>query len=367
MHTAAIKRLAVGRQERFAATCSHDKSVLVWDLASGQLQRRIRLPAGLIDEGMAYAVALSPDGETIAVGGWTSKTGLDNFIYLYQRRSGKMRYTIAGLENVINHLAYSPDGRTLAATLAGQNGLRLFNTDDHQPIYADRDYGGSSYRASWMGNDALVTSSYDGLIRRYQRHVGDWRLADQADVGGDPYGLAVHPDGTRLAVGFSDEIKLALLDLPGLPPLEGPDTSIVSNGNVASVTWSRKGDRLWAGGRYSADGYYPLVGWPEGGGEPVRYPVTTNTVMDMHPLAGGDLVVASTNGLTRLSPQGEIRWQQLQPLADFRGQRGDTSIRVSHDGGQVAFGFKPGGGRTRLVGPRPDDPNDRSPAAAQKR
>ncbi len=86
-----------------------------------------------------------------------------------------------------------------------------------------------------------------------------------------------------------------------------------------------------------------MLGWRNAKGEPISFPITTNTVMDIRPLANDDLLVASGNGLTRISAQGEIRWQHLQPLADFRGQLGDKSIRLSHNGGRVAFGFKFGG------------------------
>ena len=43
----------------------------VWSLPDGQLQRILRLPIDYGKIGKAYAVAISPDGSTIAVGGWT--------------------------------------------------------------------------------------------------------------------------------------------------------------------------------------------------------------------------------------------------------------------------------------------------------
>ena len=58
----------------FAVTASDDKTVRVWSLADGALLRTIRLPAGPGNVGKAYAVAISPDGATIAAGGWTRWT-----------------------------------------------------------------------------------------------------------------------------------------------------------------------------------------------------------------------------------------------------------------------------------------------------
>jgi WD40 repeat protein len=71
MHTEAIVRIGVDREERYLVTGSLDKTVRVWDLQTGRLLRTLRPPVGEGNEGRIYAVAISPDGKTIACGGWT--------------------------------------------------------------------------------------------------------------------------------------------------------------------------------------------------------------------------------------------------------------------------------------------------------
>ena len=71
MHTAPIIRIDVDAAERFLVTASHDKTARVWDLANGQLLQILRPPLGMGNEGKLYAVAISPDGATVATGGWT--------------------------------------------------------------------------------------------------------------------------------------------------------------------------------------------------------------------------------------------------------------------------------------------------------
>jgi len=71
MHTAMIISVAVDAAGRVAVTGSDDKTVRVWSLADGKLKRTIRMPAGPDNIGKIYAVALNPDGDLVAAGGWT--------------------------------------------------------------------------------------------------------------------------------------------------------------------------------------------------------------------------------------------------------------------------------------------------------
>src|SRR3954447_24145655 len=84
MHAAPISCADVDRDGRYVVTGSDDKSVRVWSMADGRLLRTIRLPAGPGDLGKVYAVAISPDGALIAVGGWTTADSQEQ-IYLFDR------------------------------------------------------------------------------------------------------------------------------------------------------------------------------------------------------------------------------------------------------------------------------------------
>jgi WD40 repeat protein len=70
-HTAQIRSIATDQAGRWLVSASDDKTARVWDAADGRLLMTLRIPLGSGNEGRLFAVALSPDGQTVALGGWT--------------------------------------------------------------------------------------------------------------------------------------------------------------------------------------------------------------------------------------------------------------------------------------------------------
>src|SRR5262245_22454270 len=98
MHGTRITRATIDAAGKFVATGSNDKTVRVWDLATGRLRRIIRPPIGPTVEGQIYTVAMSPDGATLAAAGWTGfEWDRSNSIYLFDRATGRMLRRITGL------------------------------------------------------------------------------------------------------------------------------------------------------------------------------------------------------------------------------------------------------------------------------
>ena len=105
-HTAAIRRLAVDRAERWLVTASHDKTARVWNLQTGRLERILRPPIGEGEEGKLYAVAISPDGARIALGGFTGASGSYSYpFYLFDRSNGRLLGSSRGFADIANHLS----------------------------------------------------------------------------------------------------------------------------------------------------------------------------------------------------------------------------------------------------------------------
>ncbi|WP_447975442.1 caspase family protein [Nitrospira sp. Kam-Ns4a] len=341
-HTARIGRIGVDAANRVLVTGSDDKTARVWDLATGRLLQILRPPIGEGNEGKIYAVAISPDGRTVAAGGWTGYAwDGSHSVYLFDRATGRLLRRLAGLDNVVDHLVYSPDGARLVALIKG-SGIRVYQTSDYTLVGEDREYTSDSYGADvdWAGR--LVTSSWDGWIRLYDRTLR--LLAKRRAPGGTrPFGVRFSPDGTKVAVGFDDSPSVNVLSAADLTLLYAPDTSDVRSGDLSKVVWSADGRRLYAGGRYYVDDLNPIRVWTEGGrGRATDLLAAKDTIMDLQPLDDGGVVFGAADPAFGVFDARGRRTLVVPPaIADHRSNQ--AGFLVAQDGTAVQFSYDVGG------------------------
>jgi WD40 repeat protein len=255
---------------------------------------------------------------------------------------------IWGLLSSSNVLAFSVDGRYLAAGV-GRVGLRVFDRDQNwSEAFRDTTYGSHSYQsygAAFANDGRLVTSSFDGKIRLYDRNFK--LVAKQEALSGlQPLTLAFSPDGKELAVGYSDLSWVDLLDGHSLAPLPGPNIEGLDNGNLSRVAWSADGQTLFAGGSYQdPTGEFPVFAWDQAGrGARRAISVKSATKDDTNtfallPLPEGGLFVAKSGPyFTMLKADGDALWAIHPPGDDFRYQA--QTFSVSADGTVIDFGFE---------------------------
>lgn len=356
MHTAMIRRISVDAENRYLVTASQDKTVRVWDLKSGELIKTLRIPIGDGDEGRVYAVAISPDGRTIACGGWTGVEWDKSFsIYIFDRERGRLTKRITGLPDVTLHLTFSKDGRLLVATLGGGNGIRLYRTSDYNLIGEDSDYGAPSYGAdfSYHTEPLLVTTSFDGYIRLYETKGGLKLIRKvKGNSGNMPFSIRFSPlkgGDSRIAVGYYDSTGVNIYSGKNLKYLYSPDTTGVDNGNLINVSWSSDGMSLYGGGRYNKNGKNIIRRWSgEGKGRYKDIIASDNTIMHIVSLKatseggyGGIAFGAYDPAFGIITENDKVLYLKKGAIADYRGIL--DNFRISYDGSTVRFGYEYGG------------------------
>jgi WD40 repeat protein len=333
-HGAMINRIDTDAENRIAVTASDDKTVRVWSLPEGRPLRVLRLPIDQGSVGRAYAVAISPDGTTVAAGGYTAPEGRAENIFLFDRASGELKQRLGDLPNVVLHLAYSPDGRRLAASLSGKCGVRVFDAGkDYRPLPSDTQYGDASYSATFDRSGRLVTTSWDGLVRLYASDRYQTPIARFEGPGHQPFSAAFSPDGTHVAVGYYDDV--VVLSGTDLKERFKPNTAGVPNGGFNKVGWSEDGRFLYAGGVWGSDDVIQVRRWSDGGrGAFVDIPSAPNTIMQILGLRKtGGMLFASTDNFGLI--QADARAVSLQGLGviDLASRRGP--LRISENGETV--------------------------------
>lgn len=333
MHTAPIRTIGVDAANRWLATSSDDKTVRVWDLATGELARVLRPPIGAGDEGKIFAVAISRDGNTVACGGWT----YDLSVYLFDRSSGQLTRRITGLPAPVAYLTYSPDGRFLVLTV-GRVGIRVYRTSDYTEVARDEKYTDAIYYVDFTPDGRLVSVCNDGFVRLYNSMFQ--LVTYRQMVGARPSGVACSPDGARIAVGFQDSTRIFVFSSLDLSSLYEPNTATADNGSMGRLSFSIDGARLAAGGEFQKnDGTRCIRVWEQAGqGACYDFPAAANTIRDIRPLRDGGFVYGAGDpswGL--IDGRGVQRWHRKGDLADFRNQ--SEQFRISEDGGTIEFGF----------------------------
>jgi WD40 repeat protein len=336
-HSARILRIDTDAANKFVVTTSYDKTARVWSLPNGKLDRVLRLPIDYGNIGKAYSVAISPDGNTIAVGGWTGPVPHHN-IFLFDRASGAMKQRLGDLPDVINHLAYSTDGKRLAASLSNY-GIRVFDAvNSYRLLPSDAQYGGDSYSAMFDRAGRLVTSSQDGVIRLYgadQYAAPAFRFEWK---GHRPYTAAFSPDGSRVAVGASENHDVVVLSGSNLKELFKPDTTrIPKNDALDAVAWSEDGRFLYAGGSWNPNNVWQVRGWSDGGrGRYVDVPVASQIILELIALKSGSILVGGAKGVALLDPDAKVRQLQGFGALDLSSDVARSMVlQVSADGGIV--------------------------------
>jgi WD40 repeat protein len=344
-HIGAVSHLAVDASGHLLATAGYDKTVRLWSLPDGKPRAVLRPPIGAEQEGEIYAVAVSPDGRRVFAAGATGGAWDGTFsIYLFDARRGVLAGRLSGLPSPVNALAVSPDGSRFAAGLA-RGGARVWDAASGKSIFEDPAYAGPIRNLAFDREGRLYTAAADGKLRAYGPD-GRKTAEKEPAPGLHPWGLAVSPDGSLLAVTYENadrqgHLRVDVLSARTLLPLFSPDTDGLKGEGLLAVAWAANdhgGVQLLAGGYARAGAANVIRRWDDFGlGPATDLQAARDTILDIRPVPGGGAVFSAEDpGWGRIAPDGTIASRPAPPMADLRPAR-EQRLAVSADGSVVEF------------------------------
>jgi WD40 repeat protein len=212
---------------------SADKTIWLWDSASGEIRHSLKEHAAGV-----RTIAFSPDGKTIASG------GDDRELLLWDAANGKLRER-RHLRYDVMSIAFSPDGQTI---VVGSGALYLFNAANLNGAFREIATDEFYVLAVAVSPDGkTIAGSTRGQINLWDVESGSLkRTLAKGKVAARS--IAFAPDGRRL-VGGSGEGKVLLWDVPSGDLKRTIDGS---RGNTIAVAIPPRGNLL-ASGSYDYD------------------------------------------------------------------------------------------------------------------
>lgn len=199
-HTDTIHDLAFSPDGKLLATCSYDRLVKLWDVASGKEVHTFKEHSDSV-----YGVAFSPDGKRLA------SASADRAVKVWDVAQRKLLYTLGESTDWVYTVAWSPDGKHIAAAgvdksirawdVSSESGQIVHSVFAHEAPVIRLTYSQDSKRLYSLGEDRIV-KAWDAA-RMVETKV--YPRQPEATLA-----LAVRPDHKQFAVGRYDGATLLI-------------------------------------------------------------------------------------------------------------------------------------------------------------
>ena len=201
-HSDSVRAVAVTPDGRRIVSGGTYDAVRVWDLESGQFLHSIAGPAGYR---AVHAVAVTPDGNKIV---WA---GAGSAVHVWDLAHGRLEYVLKSLDHSVGSVALTPDGRSVLSCgdagkvqiwdLASGKLVRVLNGKPH-PVFS---------LAVTPDGRRIVSGGRDNSVRVWDYASGKlertlWGHTGPVDT------VAVTGDGSRIVSSGQDK-KVLMWDL----------------------------------------------------------------------------------------------------------------------------------------------------------
>ncbi|RMH70837.1 MAG: CHAT domain-containing protein [Cyanobacteria bacterium J007] len=256
-HSQPVITVAMSPDGKMVASGGQDNTIMLWDLATGQLLRRLTGHGSPI-----LSLAFSPDGKTLASS--SNHEFNDGTIALWDVETGQLKQSL-GRSLValrVGSLAFSPDGQYLASGHIGftllDTAIRIWQLDTGKNVYDLKGHGWEVTSVAFSKDGKLVVSGgADGAIMLW-----NWRAERRLRTLNRPddffgslsswfdrsigiiWAIALSPNGQMIASGGSQQ-PIQLWDVQSGKLLR---SLTEHEDSVLTVAFSPDGKTLASGG-----------------------------------------------------------------------------------------------------------------------
>ena len=195
-----------------------------------------------VHEGGVLAVAVHPNRPLFAT------AGQDGRILVWSAAEGRASVTIEVGSDWVENVAWSPDGKWLAASCSrqvhayGPDGARIWQSHDHPSTVS---------AIAWAGTEELATACY-GRVTFFDASTGE--LRQKLEWKGSLVSMVLSPNGDIVACGSQDnsvhfwrrstEQDSMMAGYPGKPSalaFDDTGTLLATSGGESVTVWSFRG------------------------------------------------------------------------------------------------------------------------------
>jgi WD40 repeat protein len=155
-HTGPVYAVAFHpKDDKIVATASQDKTARLWDLTDGKSKVELKGHTDIVD-----TIAFSPDGKSLAT------AGADKSVRLWNQADGKELKNLGAHDGSVYTVVFSPDSKLLASAGAGKDNLvKVWDVKDQKELTQLKGHEQPVTAVTFAGNDVVVTASMDRTLR----------------------------------------------------------------------------------------------------------------------------------------------------------------------------------------------------------